>query len=476
FIQNRYPDGVYSRVRQGFARVGEIPFDSERKCMTTLHRFEERYLVISKGAAEVIARNLEPGEPVETVLRDSGAMASDGIRVLAFAFKWLDKLPQFLDRGSIETELLFAGLAGMVDPPRNEVKAAIAECKTAGIRPVMITGDHKQTAASIARQIGLMSENEIVVAGNELDTLNAEELDARVEKIAVYARVSPQQKLDIIKSLQRKNHFVAMTGDGVNDAPSLQRANIGIAMGIAGTDVTKEAAGMILLDDNFATIVKAVKEGRRIYDNIRRFVKYILTCNSAEIWTLFLAPLLGLPIPLLPIHILWINLVTDGLPALALSAEKAENNIMRRPPRRPGESLFAEGVGVHIIWVGLLMAFLTLAVQAWALSRSNESWQTMVFTVLSVLQLAHVLAVRSDYEFIYRKGIFTNPFLLGTVLLTFLLQICVIYLPWANTVFRTVPLSLPQLIICLSVGAVLFHLVELEKWLKAKARKGKASV
>jgi Ca2+-transporting ATPase len=239
-------------------------------------------------------------------------------------------------------------------------------------------------------------------------------------------------------------------------------------MGITGTDVSKEAADMILLDDNFATIIKAVKEGRRIYDNIRRFVKYIMTCNSAEIWTLFLAPLLALPIPLLPIHILWINLVTDGLPGLALSAERAETNVMLRPPRKTTESLFAEGIAFHIVWVGILMAALTLGMQAWALHTGNPHWQTMVFTVLSVSQLAHVFAIRSDNEFIFRKGIFSNLPLLYAVVITFILQMIVIYLPFANRLFKTSPLFLGELIICIIVSAFIFHAVEFEKYFKAR--------
>lgn len=465
YFNETYSEVLSNKLKQTFPRVAELPFDPDRKGMTTIHRYGERYFVVAKGAVEFISAHLRNGNK-EKILQDAEQLASQGIRVIAFAYRIIDKIPTPFTHEEIETEFSFAGLAGMMDPPREETKEAIKQCKAAGIRTVMITGDHKETAAAIAKQIGLVTQKEIIISGNELDDLSAEEFEEKVEKIGVYARVSPRQKLTIVEALQSKNYFVAMTGDGVNDAPSLKKANIGIAMGITGTDVSKEAADMILLDDNFATIVKAVKEGRRIYDNIRRFVKYIMACNSAEIWTIFLAPLLGLPIPLLPIHILWINLVTDGLPGLALSTEKAEHNIMNRPPRKSNESLFSEGIGLHIIWVGLFMAFLTLGIQAWAIHNNHVHWQTMVFTVLSLSQLANAFAVRSDYEFIYKKGLFTNPFLLFAVLSAFILQLGVIYLPFANKLFNTQPLSLFELGICIGATILLFHAIELEKWIK----------
>jgi P-type Ca2+ transporter type 2C len=471
YVEQEYSTNIYKQLRHRYPRVAELPFDSDRKSMTTIHRFQNRFLVVSKGAVESITEVLESKEDNPVILKEAGEMAANGIRVLAFGFRLLDKIPESLDYKEIESRLSFAGLVGMIDPPREEIKDAIAECKTAGIHPVMITGDHKETAAAIARQIGMVTGKELVVTGSEVSKMKPEDFEAEVEKIAVYARVSPEQKLKIVKALQDKDHFVAMTGDGVNDAPSLKKANIGIAMGITGTDVSKEAADMILLDDNFATIIKAVKEGRRIYDNIRKFVKYIMTCNGAEIWTIFLAPVLGLPIPLQPIHILWINLVTDGLPGLALSAEKAEKDIMKRPPRKTNESLFSEGIGMHIVWVGLLMAFVTLSTQAWAIHISDAHWQTMVFTVLSLTQLAHVYAIRSDYEFIYKKGFFSNPLLAGIVVFTFFLQLAVIYLPFANEIFKTQPLSIKELLICIGASLIVFHAVEAEKWVKKRFRK-----
>jgi len=452
--------------RTGFPRIAELPFDSDRKCMTTVHQFGDRYLVLSKGAVESISERLSlPSEPLVDLATE---WSSRGMRVIAFAYRVLDALPESIGHDTLERELLPAGLAGMIDPPREEVKAAIRDCRAAGIKPVMITGDHPATARAIARQIGMMDEGDLLLTGAELAALSEEDFMEKVDHVAVYARVSPEQKLRIVRGLQSHGHFLAMTGDGVNDAPSLKAADIGVAMGINGTDVSKESADMILLDDNFATIVNAVREGRRIYDNIRKFVKYIMTCNSAEIWTIFLAPLLGLPMPLLPIHILWINLVTDGLPGLALAGEKEEKDIMKRPPRPSGESLFSQGIGFHIIWVGLLMTALTLGTQAWAIRVGDAHWQTMVFCVLSFAQLGHVLAIRSDRSYLFSQGIFTNLPLLGAVVLTFLLQLLVIYLPAANKIFRTSPLTLNELLICIGVAAILFHAVELEKFISKR--------
>lgn len=459
---------TYDEIVALLPRVAELPFDTDRKCMTSIHSWKGKFLLFSKGATESISENLLSSENKTKMHQESIDLAKEGLRVLAFAYKILDAIPKPFTYENVEKDLKYAGLVGMIDPPREEAKKAIAECKSAGIQPVMITGDHPATAEAIAIEIGILEKNGLVVTGKVLQSMTAKELIEKVEKIRVYARVSPEQKINIVKALQAKGHYVSMTGDGVNDAPALRAANIGIAMGINGTDVSKEAAHMILLDDNFATIVKAVKEGRRIYDNIRKFVKYIMTCNGAEILTIFLAPLLGLPIPLLPIQILWINLVTDGLPGLALAKEQAEADIMKNPPRKSNESLFSGGIAIHILWVGLLMAGVTLGVQAWAIQQENTHWQTMVFTVLSLSQLGHILAIKSEKTFFYQQGFLSNKPLFAAVLFTAMLQVSIIYIPFANEVFKTQPLDLREMLICLGLSAVVFHAVELEKWIKKR--------
>jgi P-type Ca2+ transporter type 2C len=294
-----------------------------------------------------------------------------------------------------------------------------------------------------------------------------------VERVRVYARVDPEQKLRIIGALQGKHHFVAMTGDGVNDAPALKNADIGIAMGINGTEVSKEASHMILLDDNFATIVKAVEHGRRIFDNILKFIKYIMTGNSGEIWTLFLAPFFGLPIPLLAIHILWINLITDGLPGLALASEPAEANIMSRRPRSPRENIFAGGMAWHILWVGLLMGMVTLGIQAWAINKEISHWQTMAFTVLCFSQLGHVMAIRSERKSFFTIGIFSNIPMVIALSVTIGLQFVVIYVPFFNEIFKTNPLTFEELAVTLAVSSIAFWAVEIEKIVKKSMAKNK---
>lgn len=455
-------------------RLKELAFDSERKCMTTFHREADSIIAYTKGSPEALIAQCiltltSSGEiPTDraALLQVAEAMATDGLRVLAFAYRKWPTLPDDEPPEYLEKELVFLGFAGLIDPPRSEAKQAVALCKSAGITPVMITGDHPATSRAIAHELGILKNSDgIVMNGSELSRLDQQAFEAQVEHVRVYARVDPMQKIKIVKALQDKGEVVAMTGDGVNDAPALKTADIGIAMGKGGTDVAREAAHMVLLDDNFATIVHAVRYGRHLYDNIRKFVRYAVTTNSAEIWTIFLAPFLGLPIPLLPIHILWINLVTDGLPALALTTEPAEKDIMKRPPRRPNESLFSHGMWQHMIWVGLLMAAITLLCQAWAYHSGESHWQTMAFTVLTLSQLAHVMAIRSDKISTFSLGFFSNRYLAMAVCASILLQMAIIYMPTLNAIFKTQPLTLSELTICFALSSVIFIAVEIEKWL-----------
>lgn len=472
-----------SELERQFARVQEFPFDSERKRMSTLHAVGGNFVAYTKGAPEsmiplCISQWRESGAvPLDAnaVLAAAQAMAVRGLRVLALASRVHESLPAPTEVATVESEMCLIGLVGLIDPPRPESAAAVADCITAGITPVMITGDHPATALAIAQRLGIVEDLAApVLTGEDLAGMAESALCERVAAVRVYARVDPAQKIRIVQALQSRGEFVAMTGDGVNDAPALKQADIGVAMGLGGTDVAREASSLILLDDNFATIVAAVREGRRIYDNIRKFVRYTMTSNSGEIWLIFLAPLLGLPIPLLPIHILWVNLVTDGLPGLALAAEPAERGIMQRPPRAPQESLFAHGMWQHILWVGLLLGGLCLLVQAWALASGHAHWQTMVFTVLTLGQMAHVLAIRSETASLFRLGLLSNRPLLGAVLLTFFLQMACVYVPFLNPIFKTQPLSFGELAICLAAAAVVFFAVEIEKiWLRR--RRGTAS-
>ncbi|MBP2284641.1 Ca2+-transporting ATPase [Flavobacterium sp. CG_23.5] len=455
-----------------FPRIAEIPFDSKRKCMTTMHQIrnsDAEIIVLTKGGVDVLFDKLNADQKmlIPEFENKVNEMAEKGYRVLGYAMKTLSALPQNLDSEEIETELTLIGFVGMIDPPREEARQAVSECKEAGIIPVMITGDHKLTAKAIAIKLGIISsEEDLVLTGSELAELTQIEFVKMVERVRVYARVNPEQKLRIITALQSKNHFVAMTGDGVNDAPALKNADIGIAMGINGTEVSKEASHMILLDDNFATIIVAVKHGRKIFDNILKFIKYIMTGNSGEIWAIFLAPFFGLPIPLLAIHILWINLVTDGLPGLALASEPSEANIMQRVPRNPKENIFSDGMAVHILWVGFLMGVVTIAMQAYAIHLANSHWQTMAFTVLCFSQLGHVMAIRSGRDSLFKIGFFSNKPMLIALLITISLQFMIIYTPFFNDIFKIQPLTLQELLLTVAVSSIIFWAVELEKLIK----------
>ena len=454
-------------------RLSELAFDSERKRMTTVHRDGDGAIAYTKGAPERVLPlcatmvTADGEQPLDAAAVHNAAdrMAAGGLRVLAVARRILPPPAAAADAAALESGLAFVGLVGLIDPPRPEAKAAVALCGTAGITPLMITGDHPATALAIARELGIAADGSEMIAGPELARLSDEALAERVANLRVYARVDPAQKIRIVLALQRHGEIVAMTGDGVNDAPALKRADIGVAMGKGGTDVAREASSLVLLDDNFATIVEAVREGRRIYDNIRKFIRYVMTGNSGEIWAIFLAPFLGLPIPLLPIQILWINLVTDGLPGLALAAEPAERGVMRRPPRPPQESVFAHGMWQHMVWVGLLIGGVSLFAQAWALADGNAHWQTMVFTVLTLAQLAHVMAIRSERESLFRQGIASNRPLLAAVAGTVALQLAAIYVPFLNAVLDTAPLTAAELALCVALASVVFAAVEVEKFL-----------
>ena len=452
--------------------VAKLPFDSERMRMSTLHSNNGKWILFVKGAPVKVTEALSAKYKDQTQewLNKNRELAADGLRVLFFSYKIFDQNPGEIHVDK-EKDLDYLGMTAMIDPPREEVIAAIQECKTAGIKTVMITGDQPLTASAIAERLQMAEQGTAESrTGADLAKLGEAEFSKEIKNIFVYARVSPEQKLNIVKGLQSNGEFVAMTGDGVNDAPSLKQADIGIAMGITGTDVSKEAADMILLDDNFATIVKAVKEGRRIYENIRKFILYVLSCNLAEILTIFFAPLLGLAIPLLPIHILWINLVTDGLPGLALTQEAAEKGIMNLPPRPPKENLFAGGMIPKILAAGILMAVAVILTQTWAVNKGYDvkTQQTIVFTLLCFTQLGHVLSVRSMYHSMFSSGIFSNPGMWGSILLTVALQLMIVYLPFTESIFKTTALDWQamKIILMVTVGCTLGF--EFIKWASNK--------
>jgi Ca2+-transporting ATPase len=400
-------------------------------------------------------------------MKANNKMAQNGMRVLGLAFRQSDVAEP------VERDLIFIGIVGMIDPARPEVLGAVREAKAAGIRPVMITGDHPLTAAYIAAELGI-AESKRTLTGRDLDALTVEQLEEVVEEVPVYARVSPEHKLKLVQALQDRGHIVAMTGDGVNDAPALKKAEIGVAMGITGTDVSKEASDVILLDDNFATIVAAVQEGRRIYDNIRKFIKYTMTSNAGEIWVMLLAPFIGMPLPLTSLQILWVNLVTDGLPGLALAVEPAERNVMQRPPFSPKENIFGRGMARDILWIGLLMGLVSLGVGYLYYridpAASPAIWQTVTFTTLTLAQMGNALATRSEQDTLWQRGLLSNKTMLASVLLTFALQLAVIYVPFLNRAFSTTPLGLRDLLITLGFSAIVFLAVETFKWIRQGRR------
>ncbi len=489
-----------------FPRIAEAAFDSTRKRMTTVHQHSDgavAHSVLAAGAAhfldaeaaaqcyaftkgavvsvlEVCTSCIE-GDTVkalsesdkERIVALHDTMAAEGRRVLALAFRSLSG-PKDGSPSDFECDMTFIGLAGLLDPPRPEASEAVSRCREAGIRPIMITGDHRLTAEHVGADVGITSTTPALTA-DVLEQASDEELKRLVQTTSIYARVSPEHKLRIVAALKNSGEVVCMTGDGANDAPALKEADIGVAMGMTGTDVARDAADMILLDDNFATIVNAVEEGRTIYDNIRKFLRYTMTSNAGEVGVMAIAPFLGMPLPLLPLQILWINLVTDGLPGLALALEPSEQNVMRRPPQPPNAPILDGAMAREILWIGALMSAVTVGAGYWywrdtSSTEYDASWGTVVFTVLTLSQMGNALATRSNRESLFRLGLFSNWSLLLAVSLTLGLQLAVIYMPPLQVVFDTNALSARDLGICLALSTVVFFSVEFYKWLKRRFR------
>lgn len=447
-------------------RIGEIPFDSERKCMTSVHTIDDQTVVIVKGAPEMVLARCTRGYIPEAEQANT-AMAAGALRVLAVAFKLLDTPPTDYTSEELENNLTLAGLVGMIDPPRPEVKTAIEECETAGICTVMITGDNVATASAIATELGILHEGELAITGQQLAALSDEELNKNIARYRVYARVTPADKIRIVKAWQNQGKVVSMTGDGINDAPALKAADIGCAMGITGTDVAKGAADITLMDDNFSTIVAAVREGRGIYDNIRKAVSFLLSCNLGEILTVFAAMLIWRESPLLPIQLLWMNLVTDSLPALALGVEPPEKDIMHRRPRDRKESLFAGGVGVGALWQGALFALLTLVAyfigsRVW---HSVPLGETMAFASLALAQLVHALNMRSSHS-LFRIGLHTNRSMLGAFAASLLLLLGVLLIPGVQDVFSLVPMRIAAWGVVVGLALLPLLVMELYKGIR----------
>jgi Ca2+-transporting ATPase len=447
-------------------RVGEIPFDSDRKLMTTVNKVDGKYLVIVKGAPDVLFARCVSGD-VEAASAANDEMSGEALRVLGIACKEISALPGSLESADLENGLDLVGLVGMIDPPRPEVVGSIEECDRSGIRTVMITGDHVVTASAIAKQLGILSDERDAITGSQLAAMSDEQLVDGVERYRVYARVSPSDKIRIVKAWQKRGQIVAMTGDGVNDAPALKAADIGCAMGITGTDVAKGAADMILTDDNFATIVSAVREGRGIYDNIRKAVRFLLSCNLGEIITVFVAMLLWRASPLLPIQILWINLVTDSFPALALGMEQIEPNVMDRRPRKKEESLFSDGVGRATVVQGVMIGILTLV--AYFIGRytplSNAGiklGETMAFSVLAMSQLVHAMNIRSTHS-LFKVGFMSNRYMLKALAVSFLLVLVILCVPFLREVFKLTSMGITEWLVVIALSIVPFAACEIGK-------------
>ncbi|MCF0147146.1 MAG: calcium-translocating P-type ATPase, SERCA-type [Clostridium sp.] len=474
-------------LNKNFKRVNEIPFDSDRKLMTTVNSYENKYYVFTKGAIDSILKIsnkiLINGEIKEfskeeknKTLNASNLMSDDALRVLALAYKPIDNEHVPIDE--LENDLIFIGLMGMIDPPREEVKGSIELSKNAGIRTIMITGDHKNTAVAIAKELGIVNDISEAMSGSEIDSYSEEEFTKIVNNYKVFARVSPEHKVRIVKAFKSYGNIVSMTGDGVNDAPSLKAADIGVAMGITGTDVAKGAADMVLTDDNFTTIVKAVEEGRNIFNNIKKSIIFLLSCNLGEVIALFIAILLNWPAPLLPIHILWVNLITDSFPALSLGVDPGDKDVMKLPPRNPKESLFAGRIGILLILNGILIGANTLfafLLGEYLYPDSLRHAQTMAFVVLSVSQLFYSLAMRNETKSLFQVGIFKNKWLIGSLLLGIALQFAIITIPFTADIFKVYSLSLKDWGIVLLISLIPFAINEIVKVFFRESDKKKAS-
>lgn len=454
-------------------RINEISFDSKRKMMTTIHKIGSKYRIITKGAPDVLIKRcskyyqsgrIEPIFSKRDALQEQNQiMAEDALRVIAIAYKDVEKLPREINSETIENELTFVGLIGMIDPPREGVKEAVKTCRKAGIKTVMITGDHLQTAKAIAKELGILRKGDLAINGETLEKMSQQELERNIMRYSVFARVSPEHKVRIVKAFQSTGAVVAMTGDGVNDAPALKNADIGIAMGKGGTDVAKNASDMVLTDDNFVTIVEAVKQGRNIYDNIKKAVHFLLATNIGEIVAIFVGLLLGIKSPLLAIQLLWVNLVTDSLPAIALGLEKAENNIMNRLPRNPRKSLFADGLWGKITTEGVMIGVLTLV--AFSIGNnlySIEVGRTMAFLSLGILELVHSFNIKGE-ESILKTGLFENRYLVGAFVLGTLLQVVVVVISPLAQIFDVVPLNSVQWLMTAIISILPVVIVELQK-------------
>lgn len=452
-----------------YTRENEIAFDSTRKMMTVFYSSDDGIYSYTKGAPDVIlARSINKSD---AALKANEDMASDALRVLGVAIRKWDRVPTLLESEEIEKDMTFIGLIGMIDPPRLEVKDAIAEAKVGGIRTVMITGDHITTAMAIAKQLGILNEGEKAITGQQLNEMDDVTLENEIENISVYARVAPEHKVRVVNMWQRKGKVVAMTGDGVNDSPSLKTADIGCAMGITGTDVTKNAADMILTDDNFATIIAAVKEGRGIYNNIKKDVHFLLSSNIGEVVTIFAASVINalgfksLGVPLMPVHLLWVNLVTDTLPAFALGMEPADKDIMKEKPRPKDESFFAHGLGWTIVWQGIMVGTLTLIAYIYGNNINHEIGMTMAFLTLSSSQLFHAFNIKSTHS-IFHRTIFNNKYLWGALIVGLILQFLVVYVPGLNSLFNLVPLGMDTLGVSIGLALCPVIIVESVKALK----------